>query len=704
MKKLASLGLAAVLSAAPALADEGMWTYNGFPSAKVKAKYGFEPSKDWLDHLRLSSVRIAGGCSASVVSADGLVMTNHHCARECIENLSGNMKKDFNKEGFFAKTQKDEANCPGMELNQLAEITDVTKRVQDATKDAAADKFNDVQKMVLTTIEKECQTSDEFRCEVVTLFRGGRYDLYKYRRFQDIRLVMAPEDQIAFFGGDPDNFMFPRYDLDVSFVRIYGADGKPMKMDHHLAWSDGTIKEGDVTFVSGNPGGTSRGLTVAQLDDDRDFRMVATIAKMSELRGFITQYQERGKEQKRQSNDILFGVENGLKVYKGRHGALADKAFYGQLAKNEAEFRAKVKAKPELEKQYGAVWDNIATLVKKQQAYRKEYGALERGPMSDLFTMARGLVRYAEESGKPNGERLKEFSDARLPQFKAGLLANKPVYEEMEIATLGWSLTKMREDLGPDHPVIKRVFGNKSPAEIATAAVKGSKLKDIKVDAKGAATGGLRKELFDGGKAKIDASKDPMIELARALDPAARAIRLKYETEVDGPLKKQQEQLAKARFAVYGDGLYPDATFTLRLSYGAVAGYEENGAKVTPFTKIAGAFERNTGADPFALPKSWLTSKAKLGMDVPFNFVTSNDIIGGNSGSPMVNAKGEVVGLVFDGNIQSLGGDYGFDESVNRTVAVHSAALLEALEKVYGASRLVTEIKGTSAGAKTGQP
>jgi hypothetical protein len=265
----------------------------------------------------------------------------------------------------------------------------------------------------------------------------------------------------------------------------------------------------------------------------------------------------------------------------------------------------------------------------------------------------------------------------------------------MEIATLGWSLTKMREDLGPDHPVIKRVFGNKSPVEIATAAVKGSKLKDIKVDARGAATGGFRKELFDGGKAKIDAAKDPMIELARALDADARAIRLKYETEVDGPLKKQQEQLAKARFAVYGDGLYPDATFTLRLSYGAVAGYEENGAKVTPFTKIAGAFERNTGADPFALPKSWLKSKAKLGMDVPFNFVTSNDIIGGNSGSPMVNAKGEVVGLVFDGNIQSLGGDYGFDETVNRTVAVHSAALLEALEKIYGASRLVTEIKRT---------
>ena len=705
MKRIASLTLAAALCAAPAFADEGMWTYNNFPAAKVKAKYGFEPSKEWLNHLQLASVRIAGGCSASIVSPDGLVMTNHHCARECIENLSGNMKKDFNRDGFFAKTEKDEAHCPGMELNQLVEITDVTKKMTDATKDVAPEKFAETQKTTQAALEKECQTGDEFRCEVVTLYRGGRYDLYKYRRLQDIRLVFAPEDGIAFFGGDPDNFMFPRYDLDVSFVRIYGKDGKPAKQEHYLGWSDGSIKEGDVTFVSGNPGGTSRGLTVAQLDDDRDYRMPLTLMKMAELRGFITMYQARGAEQKRHSNDLLFGVENGLKAYKGRHAALADKAFYGQLVKNEQDFRAKVKAKPELEKQYGQVWDTIAGLVKKQQAYRKEYNALEKGPQSELFSFARGFIRYGEESGKPNGERLKEYTDARLPQFKAHMLAMVPVYDELEIATLTWSLTKMREDLGPDHPVIKRVFGTKSPQEIATAAVKGSKLKDIKVDPKtGVATGGLRKELFDGGKAKIDASKDPMIELARAFDADARAIRKKYETEVDGPIKKQQELLAKARFAVYGDASYPDATFTLRLSYGAVKGYEENGAQVKPFTTIAGAFDRHTGADPFALPKSWLTAKAKLGQDVPFNFVTTNDIIGGNSGSPVVNQKGEVVGLVFDGNIQSLGGDYGFDESVNRTVAVHSAALIEAMDKVYGAKRLVDEIKAPVAGPKAGQP
>ncbi len=693
MKRHLSLAAASVLCATVAHADEGMWTYNNFPAAKVKSKYGVEPTKDWLDHLRLASVRIAGGCSASVVSPSGLVMTNHHCARECIENLSGLMKKDFNRDGFFAKAEKDEARCPGMELNQLAEITDVTKRVQDATKGVADDKFSDAQKAAIAAIEKECGTSDDVRCEVVTLYRGGRYDLYKYQRFQDIRLVFAPEDGIAFFGGDPDNFTFPRYDLDVSFVRIYGKDGKPAKLEHFLAWSDGTIKEGDATFVSGNPGGTSRGLTVAQLDDDRDYRLPLTLFRLAELRGYVTEYQSRGKEQKRHSNDLLFGVENAFKALKGRHAALADKAFYGQLVKNEQDFRAKVKAKPELEKQYGAVWETIANLTKKQQAYRKEYNALERGPTSELFGLARALVRYADESPKPNGERLKEYTDARLPQLKSRVLANTPIYDEFEVATLTYSLTKLREDLGADHPFIKRVFGNKSPAEVASAAVKGTKLKDIKTDKTGNATGGFRKELFDGGKAKVDASKDPMIELARAFDGDARAIRKKYETEVDGPIKKQQELLARARFAVYGDAIYPDATFTLRLSYGAVEGYDENGARVTPFSKLGGAFERHTGADPYALPKTWLNAKSKLNLETPFNFVTSNDIIGGNSGSPMVNAKGEIVGLVFDGNIQSLGGDYGFDASVNRTVAVHSASIIEAIDKVYGATRLVEELK-----------
>ena len=684
---------ALALSGSMAFADEGMWTFNNFPADKVQQKYGFAPTAAWLDHLRLASVRIAGGCSASVVSPAGLVMTNHHCARGCIENLSGLAKKDYNRDGFFAKRPQDEARCPGMELNQLVDISNVTAQVQQATAKVAADRFADVQKAAMADIEKQCATSDEFRCEVISLYRGGRYDLYRYKRFQDIRLVFAPEDAIAFFGGDPDNFMFPRYDLDVSFLRIYGADGKPMAMPHHLAWSDGQLKEGDLSFVSGNPGGTSRTKTMAQIDDERDVRLPRNMSYAAELRGYLTAYQYRGGEQKRHSADTLFGFENWLKSMKGQHQALADKAFYAQLAAQEQSLRDKVAAKPELQREYGPVWARIAELVRQGQSLRTEFMALEMGPMSDLFRIARQLVRYGDEVGKPNGERLKEFADARLPQFKQGLLSNQPIYDEFEIATLTWSLTRMREDLGPDHPVIQQMLGQRSPLQVATAAVKGSKLKDLRTDKNGNATGGARKALFDGGPAAIAASRDPMIVLARAIDPAARAIRKRFETEIEGPMNQQQELLARARFAVEGDSTYPDATFTLRLSYGTVKGYVEGGKPVAPFTTIAGAYARHTGADPFALPPTWLKAKPRLQLDVPMNFITDNDIIGGNSGSPVVNQKGQVIGLVFDGNIHSLGGDYGFDGALNRTVAVHSAVLIEALDKVYGARRLVQELQ-----------
>ena len=691
------LAAALTLCLSAAFADEGMWTFNNFPAAKVGQAYGFTPDQAWLDHVRMASVRIAGGCSASLVSAEGLVMTNHHCARSCIENVSGLTHKDYNRDGFYAKTTAEEARCPGMEMNQLVDITDVTKRVQDATKDAKPETFNEVQKSAIAAIEKECGTSDDVRCEVISLYEGGRYDLYKYRRYQDIRLVFAPEDRIAFFGGDPDNFNFPRYDLDVSMVRIYGADGKPLQNAEHLAWSDGKLKDGDLTFVSGNPGGTSRDLTMAQFDDERDDKLVRDIAYRSEVRGYLTQYQERGAEEKRQSNDLLFGTENSLKVFKGRHEALADVAFHDQLAANEKAFRAKVMADPALAQAYGGVWDAIAQLVRKDETYRTEYMALERGVRySSLFTIARNLLRHGDETAKPNGERLREFGESRLPQMKSMTLVNEPIYDELEISMLTWSLTEMRAELGADHPIVKRVFGKRSPAQIATDAVKNTRLKDLQVDARGNATGGYRKQLWDGGKAAVDASHDPMIELARALDPDARAIRKKVETEVDGPMKRQQELLAKARFAVYGDSNYPDATFTLRLSYGTVKGWTEGDHAVAPFTTMAGAFDRATGADPFQLPDSWIKAKGRLNLATPFDFASTNDIIGGNSGSPLVNRKGEVAGLIFDGNIHSLGGDYGYDPVLNRAVAVDSAALLEAMDKVYGAGRIVKELTGSA--------
>lgn len=676
-----------------ALADEGMWTYNQFPSAKVGATYGFTPSADWLEQLQLASVRIAGGCSASVVSPDGLVMTNHHCARECIQNLSGMRKKDFNKDGFIAGKRDEEPHCPGMEMNQLTAITDVTQSVQDATKNAPTDKFNEVQKAAISGIEKECATSKEWRCDVVTLFRGGQYNLYKYRRLQDIRLVFAPEDAIAFFGGDPDNFNFPRYDLDVSFLRIYGVDGKPWETTNYLPFAKTGIKDGELTFVSGNPGRTMRGMTIAQMEDQRDSALPTILMLLSQERGWITEYQMRGKEQLRHSNDNLFSVENGLKALKGQHEALGDGAFFGQLQKNERDFRAKVVANPALFAEYGDVWDNIAAITAKQQEMRKTTNALQSNFGSTLVSISRNIVRHAEEKTKPNADRLREFADARMPQMEQRVLSDAPIYKEFEIAFLKYGLTKFREDLSPDHPLVKKLLGNKSPEQVATELIKGTKLQELKMNAKGEPVGGLRKTLWDADSKTIAASKDPLIKFVASFDAEVRAARKKLEEEVQGPLKKQEERLAKARFAVYGTENYPDATFTLRLSYGRVVGWNENGTPVAPFTDIGGAYTRHTGAEPFALPKSWLAAKTKVNLKTPFNLITNNDIIGGNSGSPMVNKNGEVVGLVFDGNIHSLGGEFGFDEKLNRTVAVHSQALLEALDNVYPAKHIAAEIR-----------
>lgn len=676
-----------------AQADEGMWTYNQFPTSKVAAAYGFAPDADWLRKLQLASVRIAGGCSASVVSPTGLVMTNHHCARECIQNVSGLRKKDFNKDGFIARKPSEEARCPGMEMNQLTAISDVTQAVQDATKGATPERFSDVQKAAIASIEKSCATGDEWRCEVVTLYRGGQYNLYKYRRLQDIRLVFAPEDAIAFFGGDPDNFNFPRYDLDVSFLRIYGTDGKPWKTDAFLPFSKTGVKDGELTFVSGNPGSTSRGMTMAQMQDQRDSVLPARLMDLAQARGWITEYQQRGKEQLRHSNDDLFGVENSLKAFKGQHEALADAGFMAQLYKDETDFRRKVVNSPQLMAEYGDVWDNISALTLKAKKQRKTLNALTDTHGSVLMDIARAVWRHPVEIRKPNGERLAEFADARLPQLAQAVLSDAPIYKELETAKITYGLTRMREELSPDHPVVKKLLGNKSPQQVARALVRGTRLHELQSNAKGEATGGLRKKLWDADANTLAASKDPLLKFVASYDAEVRAARKKFEEEVEGPLKRQEERLAQARFAVYGNTSYPDATFTLRLSYGRVVGWDENGTAVAPFTDFAGAYQRHTGADPFALPASWLKARSKINPNTPFNFVTNNDIIGGNSGSPMVNQKGEVVGLVFDGNIHSLGGEFGFDARLNRTVAVHSQALLEALEKVYAAEHIAAEIR-----------
>ncbi len=662
-------------------ADEGMWTFNNFPSGKVKAKYGFAPSSEWLDHVRLSAVRLAEGCSASLVSAHGLVLTNNHCAATCLQQIS-TAQKDYTKLGYAAKTPADEAKCPGQEANILESIEDVTAPLTAATKgltDQAADK---ARKAEIARIEKACATSDELRCEVISLYGGGVYDLYRYRRYQDVRIVFAPEFAAAFFGGDPDNFMFPRYDLDMSFLRIY-HNGQPLDTPQHLIFSRRGPTEGELTFVAGNPGSTRRQNTIAQLELRRDFTLPHYLLYLAEYRGLLTMFQTRGPEQERISHDDLFFTENSFKALKGGFEALLEPAFFGQKRNEERDFQKRVQADPKLRAEYGKVWDDIAGAVKQARIRLLPNLYFEGGLgfRSDLYSHALRLVRMAAEYAKPNGQRLPEFADARKPEQTQATLSEAPIYPELEIETLTFSLTKLRETFSPDDPRVRRILGKQSPRELATAAVKGSRLGDPAV----------RKALMEG-RQPIATSTDPMIALAKVVDPIAREARKQYEDEVDSVLKAGLEKLAKARFAVYGTSLYPDATFTLRLSYGTVKGWVENGTPVRPFTNFAGAFDRATGSDPFALPQSWLEAKSKLDLQTPLNFVTDNDIIGGNSGSPVINKDGEIVGLIFDGNIHSLGGDYGFDESLNRAVAVHSAAILQSLDRIYGAQRVLSEL------------
>jgi hypothetical protein len=697
MNRFAALAFGLAIAFA-ARADEGMWTYDDFPKEKVSKKFGFKPDDRWLEEARLSSVRLAGGCSGSFVSGDGLVMTNHHCAHSCIEQLS-TKDRDFVKEGFYAKAQSEEVKCPEIELNQLVQISDVTTRVTSATGGLSGEKFAKAEKGAMAKIEKECAGGDaKVRCDVVTLYHGGRYDLYRYRRFQDVRLVFAPEFAIAFFGGDPDNFNFPRYDLDVSFLRAYD-DGKPFHTDHYFKWSQGGAKEGDLTFVSGHPGGTDRDLTVSQLRYERDVALPDALAYLAQVRGFLTEYTRRGPEQYRTAEADLFYVENSYKAIKGRREALIDPALFAQKEKGEEAVRKKTKGKAAV----AGAWDEIAKSVEKAKQLHDRLYTLEGAPTNagtfirprgfaignaSYFRNARYLVRAAEELQKPNEERLREYVDSALPALRQKLFSTAPVYDDYETEVLRFSLTKLREVLGADEPMVRKIFGKKSPEELAKELVSGSRIKDLAV----------RKQLFEGGKAAIEASNDPMIQLARLVDPAAREVRDGYAHQVDAVEKRNQARIAKARFQLEGTTNYPDATFTLRLSYGSVEGFEENGHRVNPITAMGGAFERATGRDPFALPRSWNVAKddGRLNLATPFDLATSNDIIGGNSGSPLFNAKLEVVGLIFDGNIQSLGGEYWFDPKVNRAVSVSSPALMEALDHIYGASRIVGEIRGGS--------
>jgi len=699
-RSLALMLLLFFLSAA-AVADEGMWLFNAAPKQKIKAQYGFEPTDQWLDHVRLSSVRFNNGGSGSFVSADGLTFTNHHVGAECVQSLSTG-GKDYMKAGFYARTRAEEAKCPDLELNVLMGIEDVTEKVNAAAKPGMpVAEAGQAQRAAMSAIEKECADATHLRCDVITFYSGGRYHLYQYKKYTDVRLVFAPEFQIAFFGGDPDNFEFPRYDLDITFFRIYEND-KPANLTHFFRWTKAGVREGDLVFVPGNPGSTGRDNTLAQMEFSRDVSFPFLLKTYKQRLQALKAFAAESEENARIAREDIFGIENSFKAVTGYQGGLLDPKLMDAKAAAEKKLRAAVDADPAKKAEFGSAWDEVASAMTTHKEIYLPLTLLERraGFRGDLAFKARAILRATAEKQKPNGERLREYRDSGLASLEQQLFSTAPVYKSLETVLLTESLTELQENLGAGHPAVKQVLGGRTPAEVAKDAVANTKLDDVAV----------RKLLYQGGVAAVEASSDPMIALMRAVDDEARKVRKQYDDQVDSVVRRNGALLSKAKFAIVGTDTYPDATFTLRLSYGDVRGFVEDGQGIVPkgkrvpyFTTIGGAYKHAAekgNADPYQLPESWMKNKGKVNLNTPLNFTSTPDIIGGNSGSPVINKNAEVVGIIFDGNIQSLPWNFLYSDSIGRSVAVDARGISEALRNIYGATELADELAGPDSSHK----
>jgi hypothetical protein len=669
-----------------ARSDEGMWLFNNPPRKLLQEKHGFDPGDAWLGHLQRSSVRFNSGGSGSFVSSDGLVMTNHHVAADALHKLS-TPDKDYLKLGFYARTRDEEVKCVDLELNVLMSIEDVTARVNAAVTPAmpSAEAFK-ARRAAMNTIEKESYDKTGLRSDVITLYQGGQYHLYRFKKYTDVRLVFAPEQAIAFFGGDPDNFEYPRYDLDISFFRVYEG-GKPVKVSDFLAWSAQGAGDGELVFVSGHPGRTDRQNTVAHLEFLRDRSFPYVLDKIRRREVLLSTYSERGLENARRAKDELFGYQNSRKARLGGLGGLQDPAIMKQKKADETALRESVSRNPKLCDKTGSAWDDVAATLAVMREIYLRFDLLEQHSAfnSELFHDARTLVRLAAETVLPNADRLREFRESNLESLKQQLFSEAPIYEDLETVKLADSLSMFMEIAGADNPLVRKVLAGKSPQDRAAELAHGTRLYDV----------AQRKKLADGGKAAVEASKDPMIELARLVDQPAREVRKTYEEKVEEPQRQAYAKIAEARFALLGTNVYPDATFTLRLSFGVVRGYTDGVKQLPPWTTIGGAYqhaEAHGSIAPFALPPSWISSKDRLNLNVPLNFISTPDIIGGNSGSPVVNRAGELVGIIFDGNLESLVWDFVYSDDKGRSTSVHSAAITEALRKIYGAGDLADEL------------
>ncbi len=689
MKKmiLAAATLAATLlgGAMGARAEEGMWTFDNVPAASIRQAHGFAPDQAWLDRVRLGAVRLTSGCSAALVSEEGLVQTNHHCVVSCLQNFSTS-SADIVTTGFAARTRQEERQCPGVRAQTLLSITDVTANIETATNGVATAGFAAARDGEIARLERECKAGQDDRvCEVVTLYQGGQYHLYAYKQYADVRMVFAPEQAAASFGGDPDNFNFPRFAFDVSYLRVY-ENGQPAATPNALQWRSEALTVGEQTFVAGHPGTTSRLLTADQLAFQRDYFLPWRLATLSELRGRLIAFMAQGPEQYRVGAEQLAGVENTFKALTGRRLALVDEAAFAGFFEDEQALRTRIGRNRALSQSVGGAYDEIAAATTAQRSFFLSHQYLEAraGGGSSLFAAARTIVRGAADRQLPDGERLRPYTDARLPATRGGLIAPFAVEQDLEELLLSFWLEKMREYLTADHPLVQQVLGRESPEQLAHRLVRDTRLADPAV----------RQALWDGGAQAVAASQDPMLAFVANFDAAARELGRRFRTDVDGPIARAQERIAQARFQLMGASVYPDATFTLRLSYGAVQGWTEpDGRQIAPFTTTAGLWARATGADPFALPASWEAAQDRLDPNTIFNLSSTHDIIGGNSGSPLLDRQGRVVGAVFDGNIHSLGGEYFYDGRLNRTVTVAATIVEEALTDVYRMDGLVAELR-----------
>jgi hypothetical protein len=675
--------LGVVIFASAALqAGEGLWTFDNPPSQLLKQKYGFTPTPAWLDHVRLSSVRLNDGGSGSFVSPHGLLLTNHHVARGQLQKNS-TAQQDFIRDGFYAGSPEQEMKSPDLEVNVLISMENVTARIQAALAGAKTpeEQFSR-RRAAMAEIESASLKNTGLRSDVVTLYQGGEYWLYRYKKYTDVRLVFAPEQQIAFFGGDPDNFTYPRYDLDMALFRVY-ENGKPLETKDYLKWNPKGAREGDLIFVSGHPGSTERLDTIAQLVFERDYRQPFYLKLLKSRIATLEQYSAKGPEQARQAASQIFGLQNSYKAIEGEYKGLLDPRIMVAKQKAEDDFRSQVMANPQWKKEFGDAWDAIAAAEQKAASRAKQQ--FFRGMNSDLANLAATIVDYVAEVKKPDGERLPEFHEAQLESLKYTLFSPAPVYKEMEIARMAGALALDLAELGPNDPSVKIALAGKTPEEAAKSWITDTQMGDPE----------FRRKLVAGGETAVASSTDPLIILERELDPLRREMIKWQEDNVLSVLQRTGEQIGKARFAVYGKTAYPDATFTLRLSYGEVKGYPMNGTTAPAKTTVYGLYDRAASFNfdgPFALPSRYREGRDKLDLSTPMNFVSTADIIGGNSGSPVINRDGEIVGLIFDGNIESLVGDFVYDETSNRAVAVTTNVMSEALRKLYGAQKLVDEM------------